>query len=130
MQELNPEFWGLFLQKLYYNILSLNEKTLRFLLQSFFMHLYTTDSIFMKDRGGDSIATTFAPPSVRSFTRKKTEIKKCKNPLLCSGFLQRFVFGTLGAGGRTRTDTGLPPLDFESSASAISPLRQYAMHNV
>ena len=33
-------------------------------------------------------------------------------------------FGLLcGSGGRTRTDTQLPELDFESSASAISPHR-------
>jgi len=37
---------------------------------------------------------------------------------------QKKVEEKLGAGGGSRTHTALRPLDFESSASAISPLRR------
>ena len=39
------------------------------------------------------------------------------------------IFVDTGAEGRTRTDTELPPQDFESSASTISPLRHRGKYN-
>ena len=54
------------------------------------------------------------PPRTQKISPPKTNLEYCP-----------FYSGMISAGGGSRTHTVLLPLDFESSASAISPLRRW-----